>query len=112
MLPPLPFLADSQVLSLHGDPVRSPSLLPLGNGRSIHSMQKPRSGPHRPRTVAGSDREYAYGPAEGLPDTKVGTFTQDLYNEAKKDGWIVISMKGKLVPPATSPSCQTCLSER
>ena len=57
-------------------------------------------------------REYAYGPAEGLPDTKVGTFTQDLYNEAKKDGWIVISTKGKLVPPATSPSCQTCLSER
>jgi phosphoglycolate phosphatase-like HAD superfamily hydrolase len=38
-------------------------------------------------------REYAYGPAEGLPDTKVGTFTQDLYDEAKKDGWIVISMK-------------------
>jgi hypothetical protein len=23
-----------------------------------------------------SDREYAYGPAEGLPDTKVGRFTQ------------------------------------
>lgn len=38
-------------------------------------------------------REYAYGPAEGLPDTKVGAFTQALYNEAKKDGWIVISMK-------------------
>jgi phosphoglycolate phosphatase-like HAD superfamily hydrolase len=38
-------------------------------------------------------REYAYGPAQGLPDTKVGTFTQPLYNEAKKDGWIVISMK-------------------
>ena len=38
-------------------------------------------------------REYAYGPAEGLPDTKVGTFTQALYDEAKKDGWIVISMK-------------------
>ena len=38
-------------------------------------------------------REYAYGPAEGLPDTKVGIFTQDLYDEAKKDGWIVISMK-------------------
>jgi hypothetical protein len=29
-------------------------------------------------------REYAYGPAEGLPDTKVGTFTQDLYDEAKR----------------------------
>ncbi len=38
-------------------------------------------------------REYAYGPAQGLPDTKVGTFTQALYDEAKKLGWIVISMK-------------------
>src|SRR5262245_1607267 len=27
-------------------------------------------------------REYAYGPAQGLPDSKVGTFTQDLYDEA------------------------------
>ena len=38
-------------------------------------------------------REYAYGPAEGLPDTKVGTFTQPLYDEPKKRGWFVISMK-------------------
>jgi haloacid dehalogenase-like hydrolase len=38
-------------------------------------------------------REYAYGPASGLPDTKVGTFTQVLYDEAKKQGWVVISMK-------------------
>jgi phosphoglycolate phosphatase-like HAD superfamily hydrolase len=38
-------------------------------------------------------REYSYGPAQGLPDTKVGTFTQALYDEAKKDGWTVISMK-------------------
>jgi hypothetical protein len=38
-------------------------------------------------------REYAYGPATGLPDTKVGTFTQALYDEAKKQGWTVISMK-------------------
>ena len=37
--------------------------------------------------------EYAYGPAKGLPETRVGTFTQDLYDEAKKDGWIIISMK-------------------
>ena len=36
-----------------------------------------------------AQREYADtpGPAEELPDTKVGTFTQALYNEAKKDGW-------------------------
>jgi phosphoserine phosphatase len=40
-----------------------------------------------------AEREYAYGPAHGLPDTKVGTFTQALYDEAKKNGWIVISMK-------------------
>jgi len=40
-----------------------------------------------------AQREYAYGPAQGLPDTKVGTFTQALYDEAKKDGWSVISMK-------------------
>src|SRR5262245_26842179 len=38
-------------------------------------------------------REYAYGPAQGLPDSKVGTFTQALYDEAEKDGWTVISMK-------------------
>ena len=38
-------------------------------------------------------REYSYGPAEGLPDTKLGTFTQELFDEAKKDGWTVISMK-------------------
>jgi hypothetical protein len=38
-------------------------------------------------------REYAYGPANGLPDTKVGTFTQKLYDEASQKGWTVISMK-------------------
>ncbi|WP_347341396.1 HAD family hydrolase [Bradyrhizobium pachyrhizi] len=38
-------------------------------------------------------REYAYGPAQGLPDSKVGTFTPALYDEAEKDGWTVISMK-------------------
>ena len=40
-----------------------------------------------------ADREYAYGPAAGLPDTQVGTFTQALYDEAKAKGWNVISMK-------------------
>jgi len=38
-------------------------------------------------------REYAYGPAQGLPDTKVGTFPQSLYDQAMKEGWIVVSMK-------------------
>lgn len=43
-------------------------------------------------------REYAYGPAQGLPDTKVGTFTQALYDEANGKGWTVISMKNELLP--------------
>jgi phosphoglycolate phosphatase-like HAD superfamily hydrolase len=38
-------------------------------------------------------REYAYGPAQGLPETRIGTFTQGLYDEAKSKGWTVISMK-------------------
>jgi phosphoglycolate phosphatase-like HAD superfamily hydrolase len=38
-------------------------------------------------------REYAYGPAQGLPDTKFGTFPQDYYDLAIKNGWVVISMK-------------------
>jgi phosphoglycolate phosphatase-like HAD superfamily hydrolase len=38
-------------------------------------------------------REYAYGPAQGLPATRVGTFTKELYDEAKKKSWTVISMK-------------------
>ena len=32
-------------------------------------------------------------PAQGLPDTKVGTFSQSLMVEAKQRGWVVISMK-------------------
>lgn len=39
------------------------------------------------------EHEYAYGPATGLPDTKVGTFSQALYDEATSKGWNVISMK-------------------
>jgi hypothetical protein len=34
-----------------------------------------------------------FGPAKGLPDTKVGTFTQALYDEAKAKNWVVITMK-------------------
>jgi phosphoglycolate phosphatase-like HAD superfamily hydrolase len=40
-----------------------------------------------------AEREYAYGPAQGLPDTRVGTFTQSLHDEARSKGWTVISMK-------------------
>jgi phosphoserine phosphatase len=38
-------------------------------------------------------REYAYGPAQGLPDVKLGAFTQPVYDEARTSGWTVVSMK-------------------
>jgi hypothetical protein len=38
-------------------------------------------------------REYAYGPAQGLPDTTVGTLSQAMYDMANKQGWAIISMK-------------------
>ena len=40
-----------------------------------------------------AEREFAYGPADGLPDTKVGTFSQALMDAAKANDWTVISMK-------------------
>lgn len=39
------------------------------------------------------NREYAYGPAQGLPESKIGTFTEELYEKAQQKGWTVISMK-------------------
>ena len=38
-------------------------------------------------------REYAYGPARGLPASKIGTFPPALDDEARRQGWVVISMK-------------------
>jgi hypothetical protein len=40
-----------------------------------------------------AEREFAYGPANGLPDTSVGHFSQALMDEAAKRGWTVVSMK-------------------
>jgi hypothetical protein len=31
-------------------------------------------------------REYTYGPAQGLPGTKVGTFAQALYDDERTAG--------------------------
>jgi phosphoglycolate phosphatase-like HAD superfamily hydrolase len=38
-------------------------------------------------------REYAYGPAQGLPSSRVGNFPQALYEEAQQRDWLVIHMK-------------------
>jgi hypothetical protein len=32
-------------------------------------------------------REYAYGPAVHLPDTAVGTFSEELLSKATKNAW-------------------------
>jgi len=55
-------------------------------------------------------REFAYGPARGLPDVKLGAFTPALDDHAKKDGWTVVSMKDdwKAVFPA-APSDVTAI---
>jgi len=49
-------------------------------------------------------REFAYGPARGLPDVKLGFFTPALEEHARKDGWTVVSMKDdwKTIFPAQS----------
>jgi len=38
-------------------------------------------------------REYAYGPALGLPDVTLGAFTPALYAQSKQAGWTVVSMR-------------------
>ncbi len=38
-------------------------------------------------------REYPYGPARGLPDVELGAFPLALDEQAKKNSWIVVSMK-------------------
>lgn len=40
-----------------------------------------------------AQREFAYGPASGLPDSEIGTFPQSLMDVAKERRWNVISMK-------------------
>ena len=50
-----------------------------------------------------AEREYAYGPAGGLPDSKVGTFSQALMDEATGKGWVIANMKNDwktIFPPA------------
>jgi hypothetical protein len=39
-----------------------------------------------------AEREYACGPANGLPDTRFGAFSPSLMEEATDKGWHVISM--------------------
>ena len=103
-----PFLTKEPKLLLNDDNAGKPEGIHLVIGRRPHAAFGNSTGDRQmlEYTKAGdgarlsmlvlhddAKREYAYGPAQGLPDTKVGTFTQALYDEAKKDGWFVISMK-------------------
>jgi phosphoserine phosphatase len=50
-------------------------------------------------------REYAYGPARGLADVKLGAFTPSLDEAAKKSGWTVVSMKDDWKQVFASNNC-------
>ena len=63
--------------------------------RQMLEYTKAGSGPRFAMLVLHDDaaREFPYGPARGLPDVKLGAFPPALDEQAKKDGWTVISMK-------------------
>jgi hypothetical protein len=73
-------------------------ILAFGNSAGDREMLEYSTGGDGPRLGLlvyhnDGDREYAYGPAGGLPNSKVGTFPQDLMDEAEKKGWVVVRMK-------------------
>ncbi len=73
-------------------------IMAFGNSRGDQEMLEythSGSGPRFELIVLHDDgaREFAYGPAQGLPDVALGAFTQAVYDEAKRDGWTVVSMK-------------------
>jgi len=103
-----PFLTKEPKLLLNDNDAGKPEGIHLEIGRRPHAAFGNSTGDRQMLEYTGAgdgarlmmlvlhddaQREYAYGPAQGLPDTKVGTFTQSLYDESKKDGWTVISMK-------------------
>jgi phosphoglycolate phosphatase-like HAD superfamily hydrolase len=70
----------------------------FGNSLGDRQMLEYTRAGHGPRLAMlvlhdDAEREFAYGPARGLPDTHIGAFPQELYDEARSRGWIVISMK-------------------
>jgi len=103
-----PFLTKEPTLLLNNNDAGKPEgihlmigrrpLIAFGNSTGDQQMleyTKAGSGARLSLLVLHDDakREYAYGPTQGLPASKIGTFTQALYDQAKKQGWIVISMK-------------------
>jgi phosphoglycolate phosphatase-like HAD superfamily hydrolase len=103
-----PFLTKEPKLLLNDDKAGKPEGIHLMIGRRPHAAFGNSDGDREMLEYTGAgdgarlmmlvlhddaQREYAYGPARGLPDTKVGAFSGALDAEAKKNGWTVISMK-------------------
>ena len=103
-----PFLTKEPKLLLNNDKAGKPEGIHLEIGRRPHAAFGNSDGDREmlEYTEAGdgtrlmmlvlhddAEREYAYGPARGLPNSKFGTFTPALNDEARKKGWTVISMK-------------------
>jgi len=103
-----PFLTKEPKLLLNNDKAGKPEGIHLEIGRRPHAAFGNSDGDREmlEYTEAGdgtrlmmlvlhddAEREYAYGPARGLPNSKFGTFTPALNDEAQKKGWTVISMK-------------------
>ena len=103
-----PILTKEPKLLLNDDSAGKPEGIHLMIGRRPHAAFGNSNGDQQmlEYTMAGdgmrlamlvlhddAKREYAYGPAVDLPFTKVGALTQSLYDEAKKQGWVVISMR-------------------
>jgi phosphoglycolate phosphatase-like HAD superfamily hydrolase len=103
-----PFLTKEPKLMLNDDKAGKPEGIHLMIGRRPHAAFGNSDGDRQMLEYTGAgdgarlmmlvlhddaQREYAYGPALGLPESKVGTFPPTLYDEAKTKGWTVISMK-------------------
>jgi phosphoglycolate phosphatase-like HAD superfamily hydrolase len=103
-----PFLTKEPKLLLNNDKAGKPEGIHLMIGRRPHAAFGNSDGDREMLEYTGAGdgarlmmlllhddatREYAYGPARGLPNSKFGTFTAALDDEAKKNGWTVISMK-------------------
>ena len=103
-----PFLTKEPKLLLNNDKAGKPEGIHLEIGRRPHAAFGNSDGDREMLEYTGAgdgarlmmlvlhddaEREYAYGPARGLPNSKFGTFTPALNDEARKKGWTVISMK-------------------
>jgi phosphoglycolate phosphatase-like HAD superfamily hydrolase len=103
-----PFLTKEPQLLLNDNNAGKPQAIHLMIGRRPHAAFGNSTGDREMLEYTGAgdgarlmmlllhddaQREYGYGPVQGLPDTKVGAFTPALYDEAKTKGWTVISMK-------------------